>query len=83
MCIWMISISLSHFEKKYEFLCTMSVETIFEESIIIFSFVVMDWWQSQLRAGRTIAKVAKKTKCQKMNVNIFTTKLGWIASPSW
>jgi hypothetical protein len=27
--------------------------------------------------------VAKKTKCQKMNVNIFTTKLGWIISPSF
>jgi hypothetical protein len=26
----------------------MSAITIFDESIFIFSFVVMDWWQSQL-----------------------------------
>jgi hypothetical protein len=26
----------------------MGAITIFEESIFLFSFVVMDWWQSQL-----------------------------------
>jgi hypothetical protein len=27
--------------------------------------------------------VAQRTNCQKMNVNIFTIKLGWIISPSF
>jgi hypothetical protein len=27
--------------------------------------------------------VEEKTKCQKMNVNIYPTKLGWIISPSF
>ncbi len=27
--------------------------------------------------------MAEKTKCQKMNVTSFTTKLGWIISPGW
>jgi hypothetical protein len=36
----------SHFgflKELYEFLCMMGAITIFEESIFIFSFVVMDW----------------------------------------
>jgi hypothetical protein len=35
-------------KELYEFLHTMSAISIFEENIFIFSFVVMDWWQSQL-----------------------------------
>jgi hypothetical protein len=27
--------------------------------------------------------VAEKTKCQNMNVNLFTTKLGWIISSTF
>ncbi len=36
-----------------------------------------------LEVGCTFEEVAEKTKCQKMNVNPFTTKLGWIISPTF
>jgi hypothetical protein len=36
-----------------------------------------------LGPGCTFEEGAHKSKCQKMNVNLFTTKLGWIISPSF
>ncbi len=56
-------------------------------SIIIFlekvvSSLVYFCGFSGLGTGCTFEVTAKKTKCQKMNVNLFTTKLGWIISRS-
>jgi hypothetical protein len=60
----------------------MGAITIFEESIFIFSFVVMDWWQSQL-GWVHIWEGEIENKMSKDEREIFTTKLGWITSPSW
>ncbi len=54
----------------------MSAIIIFEENSFIFSFVGYGLITKSLEARRTFEKVAKKTKCQKMNCEIFTTKLG-------
>ncbi len=52
--------------------------TIFGESSFTFSFVgLVTWdWGAHLRLRQ------RKQKCQKTNVNLFTTKLGWIISRS-
>jgi len=43
-CVFECFQSHCHILKElYEFLCMMGAITIFEESIFIFSFVVMDW----------------------------------------
>jgi len=54
----------------------MSVIIIFEESSFIFSFVSYGLVTKSLGAGCTFEEVAEKTKCQKMNANLFTTKFG-------
>jgi hypothetical protein len=57
----------------------MGAITIFGESIFIFSFVIMDWWQSQL--GRVhIWGGDRENKMPKDECEFFTTKLGWIIS---
>jgi hypothetical protein len=53
----------------------MSAITIFEESSFIFSFARYELVTKSFGTGCTFEEVAKKTKCQKMNVNLFTTKL--------
>jgi hypothetical protein len=40
----------------------MGAIIIFGESIFIFNFVIMEWWQSQL-GWVHISEVAEKTKC--------------------
>ncbi len=52
------------------------------ESIFIFSFVVMDWWQSQL-GWVHIWGAGKENKMSKDECEFFTAKLRWIIWPSW
>jgi hypothetical protein len=48
-CVFEYFQSHCHILKElHEFLRVMGAITIFEKCIFIFSFVVMDWWQSQL-----------------------------------
>jgi hypothetical protein len=49
----------------------ISAINIFEKNNFIFSFVGLVTW-----VGCTFEEGLEKTKCQKMNVNIFTNKLG-------
>jgi hypothetical protein len=78
MCIWMFSITLSHFEIITWILCMMSAITIFEESCFIFSFVNYGFVTKSFGTRCTFEQVAKKKKCQKMNVNFLTTNIRWI-----
>ncbi len=83
MCIWMFLITLSHFERSTWILCMMGAITIFGESSFIFSFVGYGLVIKSLEVGCIFEKVEEKTKCQKMNVSVFPSKLGWIISPSF
>jgi hypothetical protein len=56
--------------------------TVFGKNILIFTFVVMDWWQSQL-GWVHIWGGDRENKMSKDECEFFTTKLGWIISPSW
>ncbi len=65
------------FLKNYmNFLCMMGSLTIFGEDSFIFSFVIYRLMTKSLGVGCTFKKVVLETKCQKMNVNPCTTKLG-------
>jgi hypothetical protein len=83
-CVFEFSNNIVTFWKNYIlfFLRMMGAITIFVGNIFIFSFVVMDWSQSQLGwvhiwgGGRE--KKLSKDECESL-----TTKLGWIISPSW
>jgi hypothetical protein len=50
--------------------------TIFGESSFVFSFVGYGLVINSLGAGCTFEEVEEKTKCQNMDVNLFSTKLG-------
>jgi hypothetical protein len=50
--------------------------TIFGESSFVFSLVGYGLVINSLGAGCTFEEVEEKTKCQKMDVNLFPTKLG-------
>ncbi len=65
-------------QELHEFLSIMSAITMFGKSSFIFNFVGYGYGlvTKSLEVGCTFEEVAEKTKCQKMNVNIFTTKLG-------
>jgi len=54
----------------------MGAMTVVGESSFIFSLGGYGLVAKSLGAGCTYEKLTEKTKCQKMNVNIFTTKLG-------
>jgi hypothetical protein len=54
----------------------MGAITIVGESSFIFSFVSYGLVTKSLGVGCTFEEVAQRTNCQKMNVNIFTIKLG-------
>ncbi len=54
-----------------------------EENSFIFNFVGYGLGPKSLGVKCTFEEVAKKNKCQKLNMNIFTTKLWWIVSPSF
>ncbi len=54
----------------------MSAIIIFGKNSFIFRFVSYGLVTKSLEAGSTFEKVAKKIKCEKMNVNRFTTKFG-------
>ncbi len=43
---------------------------IFGKNIFIFSFVIIDLATKLVKLGAHFLEVAKKIKCQKMNVNI-------------
>jgi len=51
----------------------MSAIIIFEENSLISSFMSYGLVKKSLKVGCTFEEGAKKIKCQKMNVNIFTT----------
>jgi hypothetical protein len=61
----------------------MGVLTIFGEANFIFSFVGYGLVTKSLGVGYTFEEVVEKKKCQKMNVNIFITKLKRIISYSF
>jgi hypothetical protein len=49
--LWHVYLNQSHchiLKELHKFLRTMGAIIIFEENIFIFSFVIIDWWQSQL-----------------------------------
>ncbi len=69
MYLNVFNITSSHLKELHEFLCMMSAITIFEESCFIFSFVSYGLVTKSFGIGCTFEQVAKKTKCQKMNVN--------------
>jgi hypothetical protein len=54
----------------------MGAITIFGESSFIFSLGGYGLLTKSLGVGCTFEMFIEKTKCQKMNVNFFTTKLG-------
>jgi hypothetical protein len=68
MCIWMLSIKLSHFEKITWILvydgCLFLVKIV--SYLILW---VMDWWQSHMGLGAHLKRWEEKAKCQKMNEN--------------
>jgi hypothetical protein len=54
----------------------MGALTIFGKGSFIFSFVSYGLVTKSLEAGCTFEEVAEKIKYQKMNVNVFTNKVG-------
>jgi hypothetical protein len=76
-CIFEFFQSHCHILKElHELLCMMNAIAIFEESSFIFNFVSDGLVTKSFGTGCTFEEVAKKTKCQKTNVNFFTSKLG-------
>jgi hypothetical protein len=74
------------FCKNYvQFLGIMSAITMFRKSSFIFNFVGYGYrlMTKSLEVRWTFEEVAEKTKCQNMNLNLFTTKLGWIISSTF
>jgi hypothetical protein len=67
----------------HDVLCMMGVLTIFGKGNFIFSFVGYGLVTKSLEVRCTFEEVANEKKCQKMNVNIFTTKLERIISHSF
>jgi hypothetical protein len=81
ICVFECFQSHCHILKKsHEFLCVMGAMIIFDENSFIFSIVSYGLVTKSFGARCTFEEVAKKTKCQKMNVNIFITKLRWTIS---
>jgi len=81
-CVFECLQSHCHILKELrEFLCTMDAISIFGKNSLIFSFVGYGLVTKWLEAECTFEEVVEKTNRQKMNVNFFTTKLGWIISP--
>ncbi len=64
------------FKKIHEFFNMMGVITMFGKKIVSCNFVGYGLAPKSLRVECTFEEVALKTKCQKLNMNIFTTKLG-------
>jgi hypothetical protein len=54
----------------------MSAISNFGENSFIINFVGYGLVIKSLGLGCTFEELEQKTKCQKMNVNLFTTKLG-------
>ncbi len=65
-------------QELHEFFSIMGAITMFGKSNFIFNFVGYGYRlvTKSLKVGCTFEEVAVKTKCQKMNVNLLTTKLG-------
>jgi hypothetical protein len=61
-------------KELHEFLYTMGAIIIFGKSSFMFSFVGYGLVTKSFGAGCTFEEMVEKTKCQKMNVNLFTTK---------
>jgi hypothetical protein len=60
----------------HDFFSMMGALTIFGKGGFIFSFVSYGLVTKSLGAGCTFEEVAEKIKCQKMNVDFFTTNVG-------
>ncbi len=58
------------------FFCMMGVLTIFWEGNFIVSFINYGLVTKSLEVGCKLQEVVEKMKHQKMNVNVFITKLG-------
>jgi hypothetical protein len=52
-------------------------QPFFEKVVLYLVLEIINWWQSHLGPKLMVWRWWGKTKCQKMNVNFFTTKLGW------
>ncbi len=63
-------------KELHEFLCMMDAIIIFGESSFIFSFVGYGLVLKSLEVACIFENVEEKTNHQKMNVNVFSTKLG-------
>ncbi len=75
-CVFEFFQSHCHILKElHEFLCMMSAIIIFGEINFIFSFVGYGLVLKSLEVGCIFENVEEKTKHQKMNVNVFSTKL--------
>jgi hypothetical protein len=74
MCIWMFSITLSHLKELHEFLHMMGAIIIFGKNIFKFSFVIIDWWQSQLNWVH-IWKGGKENKMSKDECKYFYNQI--------
>jgi len=77
ICVFECFQSHCHMLKKlYEFLCMTSAISNFGKNSFIFNVVGYGLVIESLGPRCTLEEVAHKTKCQKMNVNLFPTKLG-------
>jgi hypothetical protein len=79
MCIWMFSITLSHFERITWnfFLCMIGAIKFFGKNNFIFTFVgLVTWGWLHIWGG------IRKNKMSKDEHEFFSKKLGWIMSPS-
>jgi hypothetical protein len=71
------------FKELDEFLGTMGNLIIFREGNFMFSVLGYGLVTKSLGVGCTFEEVVDKTKCWKMNVNPFITKLEWMISSSF
>jgi hypothetical protein len=70
MCIWMFSITLSHFERiTWIFAYDGCHNYFFEINYLMFNIVDYGLVTKSLGAECTFEEVAEKINCQKMNVN--------------
>jgi hypothetical protein len=75
MCVFERFQSHCHILKElHEFLHIMCAMITFGKNSFIFSFVGYGLVTKSFGAGCTFDEMGEKTKCQKMNVNLLTTK---------
>ncbi len=70
MCIWIFSITLSHFERiTWIFVYDKCQNHFWKKMVSYLVLWIMNWWQSHLGPDAHLRRWQRKTKCQKMNVN--------------